>query len=203
MEAARRISYKALRKLCLLGVSRLAYVDTRLYMRCYIPVLRFFGLRIYGIPRYIAPTCSFDGTDYGLISIGHDAVISGYVRILTHDYALTRAFVALGIELPADVSRAEPVTIGENCFVGTRSILMPGCSIGKNVIIGAGSVVRGIIPDDSVVIGNPAQIVGNTLDWARSRIELLRQGRLRPDATRRRPRSLSRGSSISSSHQGG
>jgi acetyltransferase-like isoleucine patch superfamily enzyme len=47
---------------------------------------------------------------------------------------------------------------------------MPGCYLGNNVIVGAGSVVRGKIPEDSIVIGNPAQIIGNTKEWAEKKI---------------------------------
>ena len=38
-------------------------------------------------------------------------------------------------------------------------LLLPGVTIGNNVIIGAGSIVRGSIPDDSIVSGNPAKVV--------------------------------------------
>ena len=58
---------------------------------------------------------------------------------------------------------------------------MPGSRIGRNVIIGAGSVVRGEVPDNSIVIGNPAHTVGDTLDWGRARLHILEEGRLRED----------------------
>jgi len=48
--------------------------------------------------------------------------------------------------------------------------LLPGCKLGNNVIVGAGSVVRGEIPDNSIVIGNPAQVVGDTIEWAKKKI---------------------------------
>lgn len=44
---------------------------------------------------------------------------------------------------------------------------MPGANIGEGVIIGAGCVIRGNIPDFSVVIGNPAQIIGDTREYVR------------------------------------
>ncbi|MEC4028765.1 acyltransferase [Myroides odoratimimus] len=51
------------------------------------------------------------------------------------------------------------VTIGVGCWIGANVILTPGTTIGKGVIIGAGAVVSGIIPDYSIVVGNPAKII--------------------------------------------
>lgn len=162
-------------------IAFISFVNMRAYMRCYLWYLRKRGMKIEGVPRYISPTASFDGTDYALISVGHNAVISSNVRALTHDYSLSRAFIALGIEMDTEVSNVRPIVIGDNCFVGTRSILMPGCTLGKNVIVGAGSVVRGDIPDNAMILGNPAQIVGDTLEWGRSRLHLLEENKLQKD----------------------
>ena len=49
---------------------------------------------------------------------------------------------------------------------------MKGVTIGPNSVIGAGSVVKGKIPDNSIVIGNPARVIGNTKDWARKKLEI-------------------------------
>ncbi|MCD7710451.1 MAG: hypothetical protein LUI04_03750 [Porphyromonadaceae bacterium] len=49
--------------------------------------------------------------------------------------------------------------IGDNCFIGAGAIILPGSRIGDNVIIGAGAVVKGEIPSNSVVIGNPCKIL--------------------------------------------
>ncbi len=53
--------------------------------------------------------------------------------------------------------------IGRHCFIGIRSIIMPGITIGDCVIIGAGSVVTHDIPPRSIAAGNPAKII-RTLD---------------------------------------
>ena len=47
-----------------------------------------------------------------------------------------------------------------------HSIILPGTKIGNNVIIGAGSVVRGSIPDNSIVAGNPAVVIGDIIEYA-------------------------------------
>ena len=46
-----------------------------------------------------------------------------------------------------------------NVFIGCNSIIMGGVRIGNNVVIGAGSVVTKDIPDNSVVVGNPAKVI--------------------------------------------
>lgn len=49
--------------------------------------------------------------------------------------------------------------IGEGCFLGANSIILKGTTLGKNVIVGAGSVVCGSFPDNVIIAGNPARIV--------------------------------------------
>ena len=52
-----------------------------------------------------------------------------------------------------------PVTISDGVWVGSGAIINPGVSIGKNTVIGAGSVVTKDLPSDVVVVGNPAKII--------------------------------------------
>ena len=54
-----------------------------------------------------------------------------------------------------------PVVIGNDVWIGTRVIIMPGVHIGNHVIIGANSVVTHDIPDYSVAAGSPARVVRN------------------------------------------
>ena len=51
------------------------------------------------------------------------------------------------------------VHIGSNSIIGVRSIIMPGVRIGNQVIIGSGSIVTKDIPDNCLVVGNPAKII--------------------------------------------
>jgi acetyltransferase-like isoleucine patch superfamily enzyme len=61
--------------------------------------------------------------------------------------------------------------VGDNCFIGARSIIMPGVTVGEGSIVGAGAVVTKDVPARSLVAGNPAVVV-------RSGIETGRYGRL-------------------------
>ena len=49
--------------------------------------------------------------------------------------------------------------IGKNCFIAPNSVILPGITIGDEVIVGAGSVVTKDIPNNVVVAGNPAKII--------------------------------------------
>jgi acetyltransferase-like isoleucine patch superfamily enzyme len=134
-------------------------------MKLYIRFLKWAGFGLTGVPRYISARARMDGTDPSLIVIGDNVVISSDVRILTHDFSVARIDHALGalrgevVDLSIERNKISSVRIGDNSFVGAFSVLMPGSVIGRDCIIGAGSVVRGTVPDGSVVIGNPGKVV--------------------------------------------
>jgi acetyltransferase-like isoleucine patch superfamily enzyme len=54
------------------------------------------------------------------------------------------------------------VEIGKYTFVGARSIILPGVTIGKGCLIGAGTLVADDVPDYSIVVGSPGQVRGKT-----------------------------------------
>ena len=51
------------------------------------------------------------------------------------------------------------VTIGENCWIGSRVTIIPGVKIGEGVVVGAGSVITKDVPDYAVIGGNPARVL--------------------------------------------
>lgn len=98
------------------------------------------------------------------VHIGAYSYLAFNVRVLTHDR--TR-----GLYLHT--------RIGENCFIGGESLILPGVTIGNNCVIGAGSVVTRDVPDCSIAAGNPAKII-------RTGIEVGQYGRfLTADETER------------------
>ena len=136
----------------------------RTYMKIYNSLLKMMGLRMNGNPRYISTQVRFD--DFEKIKLSERVVISEKVILLTHDYSLTTGLIALGKLPKTDLAFIREIKIGKNVFIGMGAIIMPGTTIHDNVIIGAGSVVRGDIPSDSIVIGNPGKIIGKLSEKA-------------------------------------
>lgn len=124
-----------------------------------------WGMKFNGKPNYISSKIWFDSTDYGIIEIGNQVTMSSYIRVLTHDWALHTVAKAFNIPQEKPIGRVKGVKIGDYSFVGTGTIIMPGCEIGKGCIIAAGTVVRGSIPDYSIYGGSPGQIIGDSRDY--------------------------------------
>lgn len=134
---------------------------TDYYMRSYTKYLQRCGLDIadYDEHGYIHPSVWFDSSKrYSLIKIGRAVTLSRDVILLTHDYSIRNAINAF--EMNAENVKykyLKSITIGDNCFIGARAILLPGTEVGDDVIIGAGSVVKGNIPSKTVWGGSPAR----------------------------------------------
>lgn len=129
--------------------------------------LKHFGLNLKGKPKFVARDVKFDSADPAKITIGEGCVITSKVIVLVHDYSIECGLVAIGKQDPVYESMfIKPVVIGKNCFIGQQAFIKPGTEIGDNCIIGAGSVVSGKIPDNSIVIGNPGIVIKKTSEWA-------------------------------------
>jgi acetyltransferase-like isoleucine patch superfamily enzyme len=64
-----------------------------------------------------------------------------------------------------DLEITKPIEVGNNVYIGVRSIILPGVKIGNECIIAAGSVVTKDVPDHSVVGGVPARFIKSTDDY--------------------------------------
>ena len=89
------------------------------------------------------------------INIGRDCLISFRVTIVDHDHDFVFGESPVGLF----VSSSEPVDIGERTFIGANSVILKGVSIGRDSIVGAGSVVTHSFPRNSIIAGNPAILV--------------------------------------------
>jgi acetyltransferase-like isoleucine patch superfamily enzyme len=58
-----------------------------------------------------------------------------------------------------EASQDRPVVIGDDVFIGARSIILKGASIGDGAVIGSGSIVTGTIPPGCVAAGNPCRVI--------------------------------------------
>lgn len=89
------------------------------------------------------------------VTIGSDTYCGPYVYITTTNHSYDDPHTPVGKQWP----RFAPVVIGRGCWLGTGAVVLPGARLGRNVVVAAGSVVRGEVPDHAVVAGAPARIV--------------------------------------------
>lgn len=107
--------------------------------------------------------CDFGSEPY-LVSLGNHVTVSTRVQFITHDGGVW----VFRQEFP-DIDVFAPISVGNNVFIGAFSIILPGASIGDNCVVGAGSVVTGVIPANSVVAGVPARMI-RTMDEYRAKV---------------------------------
>ena len=101
-----------------------------------------------GENTWIGPYTALDGGNSG-VKIGKNCSISSGVNILAHDsvkWALSEG------TLPYEYGRVE---IGNNCFIGTNTVITRGVTIGNNCLIGRNAVVTKSYPDFSIILGVP------------------------------------------------
>ncbi|MFD7342156.1 acyltransferase [Streptomyces violascens] len=89
------------------------------------------------------------------VTIGSDTYCGPYVYITSTNHSYDDPHQPVGKQWP----RMEPVEIGPGCWLGTGAVVLPGARLGRNVVVAAGAVVRGEVPDHAVVAGAPARIV--------------------------------------------
>ena len=96
---------------------------------------------------------NFWSTEPYLITVGNNCQITKGVKIFTHGGSM-----AARVKYPNFDSFGK-VVIGDNVYLGTNTLIMPGVKIGNNVMVAAGSVVTNSVPSHVVIGGNPARII--------------------------------------------
>lgn len=127
---------------------RLVLHKVRSRVRGYPNVQRLLeeGLTV-GNGVWFGPGAFIDPEFASLITIGDHTTFAPRSVVLAHDASMKKF---------TGYTKYAPVTIGNKVFVGCNAIILPGATIGNRVVIAAGSVVTGTIPDDCVIGGNPA-----------------------------------------------
>ena len=155
---------KGLEKYLLFFLKKAHLINERNFTDRYIRLLRKMGVDIadYDIDSFIAETVYFDSYDRHRIHIGKNVYLTNDVIILVHDQSAVTVYNSQhkGNENRGTIYAPNDVRIGNNVFIGMRSILLPGTVIEDNVIIGAGSIVKGKIPSGTIWAGVPAKQIG-------------------------------------------
>ena len=89
------------------------------------------------------------------VAIGDDVHTGPYVYITDQNHGYENPDEVVHVQWPSD----DPVRIGTGSWLGTGVVVLPGSRLGRNVVVGAGAVVRGTFPDHCVIAGVPARIV--------------------------------------------
>jgi acetyltransferase-like isoleucine patch superfamily enzyme len=151
-----------------------------------MPPFHFFNLKEVKIGSNVVihPRCWIQGLDVAtsnncpkLIigdnsSIGMDSIISAAYSIIIGENVLIAPKVYISdyghefqdTSIPISkqgIRKITEIKIGDGSWIGYNAILLPGAQIGKNCIIGAHAVVNTIIPDFSLAVGSPAQIISS------------------------------------------
>lgn len=115
------------------------------------------GMKIGKNPRIFS---DINVSEPYLIKIGDNVTISSDVEVITHDNSIIKC-----IDGKTDIFGR--VVIGNDCFIGARSIIMYGVELADNTIVAAGSVVTKSVTEKGKIIGgNPAKIIGDTKAFA-------------------------------------
>lgn len=96
---------------------------------------------------------NFTALDVAPITIGSDVMIGPNVQLLTPTHPVDPTL------RKAKWEAAQPITIGDNVWLGGGVCVLPGVTIGANTVVGAGAVVTRDLPANVVAVGNPARIV--------------------------------------------
>ena len=119
---------------------------------------RFIGVNMGKNPHFYGKI--HWGTEPWLITIGDNVHITADCKFVNHDGGT----LIFRDQIP-DLEITKPITIGNNVYIGTQTMILPGVNIGNNVVIGARSLVTKDIPDNRVAVGHPARVIKSTEEY--------------------------------------
>lgn len=106
------------------------------------------------------------GTEPYLICIHDNVICAASVKFINHDVSVFNMARFLGMQR-GEIDKVGDIELFDNCFVGAHTILMPNCSVGRNSVVAAGSIVTKHIPDNEVWGGIPARFIMTTDEYAK------------------------------------
>ena len=129
-------------------------LDNKVYIRRFSKIQNLNGSITIG-SNTMTNEFTIIQSNEGSISIGNDVRIAPYVKI----FAENHIFDNKDIPIHQQGLSSKGITIGNNVWIGTGSIILDGVVIGDNVVIGAGSVVTKSFKSNQVIAGNPAKFI--------------------------------------------
>jgi maltose O-acetyltransferase len=126
------------------------------------------GMRI-GVGCDINPGLVVDHSQCWLIEIGNYLTLAPQVYLMAHD-ASAKAYL--------EYTKIGTVKLEDHCFIGARSMIMPGVTVGKNAIVAAGSVVTKSVPENTFEGGKPTRIITTTNALMQKHRELMKKAKI-------------------------
>lgn len=103
----------------------------------------------------------------GAVTIGNDCLFANSVTVLSGTHQIRGSGTIrendAAWERSPDYRPFDPILIGEDCWLGANSVILPGVNLGKGTVVGANAVVTKSFPDYSILGGVPARIIGSRL----------------------------------------
>lgn len=123
-----------------------------------VRILDYDSLQIHGKIRW--------NSDPELIEIGKNVIVTNNCNFLTHDGGI----LIFSKKYPT-LELSKPIIINDNCYLGNDVIVLPGVTIGPNVIVGAGSIVTKNLESGYVYAGNPARKIKSLDEYLEKSIQ--------------------------------
>ncbi len=141
-------------------------------LSCKRNAIKYFSKRGVKFGKNVKIYCPKTGmfsTEPWLVTVGDNVFIGIGVQFLTHDMG-TLLFPEKNFVICGNID------VGNNVAIGMDAMIMPGIKIGNNVVIGARSVVTKDVPDNSVVAGVPARVIGTYKEYEK-KIDSIKSGK--------------------------
>lgn len=120
------------------------------YDATFYPSVRIFAPWNLQTGEHVVLGSNVELYNKGMVTIGNNVVISRDVFFCTASHDITSPTMDLVVR---------PIVIGDNVWIAAKSMILPGVTIGKGAVVGAGTVVAKDVPPWSIVVGNPARVV--------------------------------------------